>query len=93
MIEDETLSGILMSDFASGIVGSMVSGLAIVFAAYIFRSGRSSLRRARLLTVEAALGDVGLSIRDLHRKARDEGNSTVFFSAKRSSTNLRHHTE
>lgn len=83
MTENEALSTMLMSDFASGVVGSTVSGIVLVFAVYILRSGLSSLRRARMLTVETALGDVGRSIRDLHEKARDEGKSTMFFSAKK----------
>jgi len=83
LVENETLNSALMSDFASGVVAGVVSGLVIMFAVYIFHSGRSSLRRARMLTVETALGDVGRSIRDLHKQARDEGKSPLFFSAKK----------
>lgn len=83
MIENAALNGIPMSGFASAIVGSVISGIVVAFAIYIFRSGRASLHRARMLTVETALGDVGRSIRDLHEKARDEGKSTMFFSAKK----------
>lgn len=76
---DETM----MSGLASGFVGGVISGIVMAFAIYILRSGLTSLRRARMLTVETALGDVGRSIRDLHDRARAEGRASLFFSAKK----------
>lgn len=50
----------LLVALAAGLPGAL-------FAVWIVLTGEASIRRARSLTVEAALGDVGRSLRDLRR--------------------------